>query len=315
MKKKFSYQSPFKNKILSKEKKEYLKKWLSPRLRESRYSFHLLRQSPLAIVGIVIILILILVALFAPFISPFSPDEHIWNENKEPPSGKHFFGTDETGADVFTKVVWGARISIEIGLIVVLGGLGVGIVLGAFAGFYGGYIDEIIMRITDIFLSVPYLILAMGVAAILGKSIENVMIAMIVVWWPSYTRLVRGQILSVRENQYVEAARSVGARDTSIIFRHILPNSMAPLIVQTTMDLGNAILTAAALSFLGFGAGPGAAEWGRMVSDSRNYFMPAPWMMVFPGLAIFITVLGFNLFGDGLRDILDPRLRRGGGKT
>ena len=315
MKKKFSHQSPLKNKILSKEKKEYLKKWLYPRIRESRYILHLLRQSPLAIVGIVIILILIFVALLAPFISPYSPDEHIWNENRKPPSGKHLFGTDETGADVFTKVLWGARISIEIGLIVVIGGLGVGIVLGAVAGYYGGYIDELIMRITDVFLSVPYLILAMGVAAILGKSIENVMIAMIVVWWPPYTRLVRGQVLSVRENQYVEAARSVGAGDTSIIFRHILPNSMGPLIVQTTMDLGNAILSAAALSFLGFGAGPGAAEWGRMISDSRNYFMAAPWMMVFPGLAIFITVLGFNLFGDGLRDILDPRLRRGGGKT
>jgi peptide/nickel transport system permease protein len=315
MKKIFYHQSPIKNHIFSKEKKEYLKKWLSPRVRELRYSLHLLRQSPLTIVGTAIILILVFVALLAPFISPFGPEEHIWSENKEPPSGKHFFGTDETGGDVFTKVMWGARISIEIGLIVVLGGLGVGILLGAFAGYYGGYIDEIVMRITDVFLSVPYLILAMGVAAILGKSIENVMIAMIVVWWPAYTRLVRGQILCVRENQYVEAARSVGAGDIRIIFRHILPNSMAPLIVQTTMDLGNAILTAAALSFLGFGAGPGTAEWGRMVSDSRSYFMNYPWMMVFPGLAIFITVLGFNLLGDGLRDILDPRLRRGGGKT
>jgi len=255
------------------------------------------------------------VAIFAPFISPYGPEEHIWDESKQPPSWKHIFGTDETGGDIFTKVIWGSRISIQIGLIVVLGGLGIGILLGAFAGYYGGYIDEIVMRITDIFLSIPYLILAMGVAAILGKSIQNVMIAMIVVWWPAYTRLVRGQILTVRENQYVEAARSVGSGDTRIIFKHILPNSMAPLIVQTTMDLGNAILTAAALSFLGFGAGPGAAEWGRMVSDSRNYFMNYPWMMIFPGLAIFFTVLGFNLLGDGLRDILDPRLRRGGGRT
>jgi len=315
MKKIFQHQSQTKKSIFSKEKREYFKKWLSPRIKELRYSLHLIKQSPLAMVGIAIILILVFTAILAPFISPYGPEEHIWSESKQPPRWKHLFGTDETGGDVFTKVLWGARISIEIGLIVVLGGLGLGIIIGAFAGYYGGYIDEFIMRITDIFLSIPYLILAMGVAAILGKSIENVMIAMIVVWWPAYTRLVRGQILSVRENQYVEAAKSVGAGDTRIIFRHILPNSMAPLIVQTTMDLGNAILTAAGLSFLGFGAGPGAAEWGRMVSDSRNYFMSCPWMMVFPGLAIFITVLGFNLVGDGLRDILDPRLRRGGGKT
>jgi len=297
------------------EKKENLKKWLSPRVRESRYSLHLIRQSPLAIVGIVIIVVLVGAALLAPFITPYGPEQHIWNESKQSPSWKHLFGTDETGGDIFSKVIWGSRISIEIGLIVVLGGLAIGIVLGAFAGYFGGYLDELVMRITDIFLSVPYLILAMGVAVILGKSIENVMIALIIVWWPPYTRLVRGQILSLRENQYVEAARSVGASDTRIIFRHILPNSLAPLIVQTTMDLGNAILTAAGLSFLGFGAGPGVAEWGRMVSDSRNYFMDSPWMMVFPGIAIFVTVLGFNLFGDGLRDILDPRLRRGGGKT
>lgn len=291
-----------------------LRKRLEPNIKELRYSIYLLRQSPLAMVGIVIIVILIGMAIFAPFIAPYGPEEHIWGDNKLPPSLEHLFGTDETGGDIFSKVVWGSRVTIEIGIIVVGGGLLIGIVLGAIAGYFGGYIDEILMRITDMFLSIPGLILAMAIAAILGKSIENVMIALIVVWWPPYTRLVRGQILSLRENQYVEAARSVGASNSRIIFRHILPNAMAPIIVQSTMDFGYAILTAAGLSFLGFGAGPGAAEWGRMVSDSRNYFVQYPWMMIFPGIAIFITVLGFNLLGDGLRDILDPRLRRGGNK-
>jgi peptide/nickel transport system permease protein len=294
--------------------KDSLRKRLEPNIKELRYSIYLIRQSPLAMVGIAIIVILIGMAIFAPFIAPYGPEEHIWRDNKLPPSIEHLFGTDETGGDIFSKVVWGSRVTIEIGIIVVGGGLLIGIVLGAIAGYFGGYIDEIVMRITDMFLSIPGLILAMAIAAILGKSIENVMIALIVVWWPPYTRLVRGQTLSLRENQYIEAARSVGASNSRIIFRHILPNAMAPIIVQSTMDFGYAILTAAGLSFLGFGAGPGAAEWGRMVSDSRNYFVQYPWMMIFPGLAIFITVLGFNLIGDGLRDILDPRLRRGGGK-
>ena len=289
-------------------------KKFEPNIKEFKYSIFLIKQSPLAMAGLIIIFMLIAVAIFAPFIAPYGPEEHIWNENKLPPSFDHIFGTDETGGDIFSKVIWGARITIEIGVIVVGGGLIIGIILGAIAGYFGGYIDELVMRITDMFLSIPSLILAMAVAAILGKSIQNVMIALIVVWWPPYTRLVRGQILSIRENQYVEAARSIGASNSRIILKHILPNALSPMIVQSTMDLGSAILTAAGLSFLGFGAGPGAAEWGRMVSDSRNYFVQYPWMMIFPGIAIFITVLGFNLVGDGLRDILDPHLRRGGGK-
>lgn len=312
--KEFQNHSSSKENIFPIAGKGSLKKRLEPNIKEMRYSIYLIRQSPLAMVGIAIIVILIGMAIFAPFIAPYGPEEHIWRDNKLPPSVEHLFGTDETGGDIFSKVIWGSRTTIEIGIIVVGGGLLIGIVLGAIAGYFGGYIDEIVMRITDMFLSIPGLILAMAIAAILGKSIENVMIALIVVWWPPYTRLVRGQTLSLRENQYIEAARSVGASNSRIIFRHILPNAMAPIIVQSTMDFGYAILTAAGLSFLGFGAGPGAAEWGRMVSDSRNYFVQYPWMMIFPGLAIFITVLGFNLIGDGLRDILDPRLRRGGGK-
>lgn len=289
-------------------------KKFEPNIKEFKYSTFLIRQSPLAMAGLIIIFMLIAVAIFAPFIAPYGPEEHLWDQNKQPPSLDHLFGTDETGGDIFSKVVWGSRVTIEIGVIVVVGGLVIGIILGAIAGYFGGYIDELVMRITDMFLSIPSLILAMAVAAILGKSIQNVMIALIVVWWPPYTRLVRGQILSIRENQYIEAARSIGASNSRIIIKHILPNALSPMIVQSTMDLGSAILTAAGLSFLGFGAGPGAAEWGRMVSDSRNYFVQYPWMMIFPGIAIFITVLGFNLVGDGLRDILDPHLRRGGGK-
>ena len=290
-----------------------LDKWmrdLEPQIKEFRFTIYLLRQSPLVVAGFLLLTGFSLMAIFAPWITPYGPEQRIWAEPRLAPSWAHLFGTDENGADVFSRVIWGARIDLTIAFTVVCAAIIIGSVLGAISGFSGGKVDEIMMRITDVFLAFPALILAMAVAAALGRSLTNLTIAMIVVWWPSYTRLIRGQVLSEREKLYVEAARAVGASNRRIIFRHVLPNSIYPLLVNATLDLGTVILVAAGLSFIGFGAGAGIAEWGRMIADGRNYLFMAPWMATFPGLAILLSSLAFNLVGDGLRDVLDPRLRR-----
>ena len=225
----------------------------------------------------------------------------------------HVLGTTVDGEDVISGLLLGAAISIRIGLIVVVIGTLIGSVLGAVAGYTGGPLDELIMRITDIFLSIPGLILAMAVAAAIGRSLDTVMYALIVVWWPPYTRLVRGQALSVRENTYIEAARASGGSEMRVVGRHILPNTLSPILVQASLDVGSVVLVAAGLSYLGLGAQAGTPEWGLMVSKGFTYFPPAGnnwWQVGFAGLMIFLFVLGFNLLGDGVRDILDPRLRR-----
>ncbi|MCD1293853.1 D-ala-D-ala transporter subunit [Methanocella sp. CWC-04] len=280
------------------------------KIKEIKYSIHLFRKSPLAVLGFLIILSFFLVAIFAPWIAPYSAEHRDWKQLKLAPSDEHLFGTDDTGGDIFSRVIWGTRISLYIGFSVVLVSVLVGTVVGAISGYYGGKIDEVMMRITDIFLAFPSLVLAMVICASLGRSIENVMLAMTIVWWPIYARLVRGQALSIRERTYIEAAKAIGANDRRIILKHLAPNCLSPIIVQATMDLGTVILVAAGLSFIGFGAKPGQAEWGRMISEGAAYMMNQPWMATFPGLAILIVCLGFNLFGDGLRDILDPRQRR-----
>jgi len=234
----------------------------------------------------------------------------VWTEPRQPPSWNHLFGTDVSGGDIFSRVIWGTRIDLAIALVVVLSAAAMGSAIGAFSGFKGGKIDEVLMRITDIFLAFPALILAMAIAAALGRNLTNLSIALIAVWWPAYARLIRGQVLSERGKLYVEAAQAAGASTTRIIFRHVLPNSIYPLLVNTTLDLGGVILTAAGLSFIGFGAGAGVAEWGLMIADGRNYLFDNPWMATFPGLAILLSSLSLNLVGDGLRDVLDPRLRR-----
>ena len=282
----------------------------SPQIREFRFAIHLLRQSPLVVVGIVLTAAIFAAALAAPWIAPYGSEQRLWDQRIQPPSAIHWFGTDESGGDVFSRIVWGSRLDITIALVVVSAACIIGSAVGAVAGFFGGRIDEVVMRITDIFLAFPALILAMTIAAALGRNLTNLTIALMVVWWPGYSRLIRGQILSEREKPYVEAARAVGASTRRIILRHVLPNSIYPLLVSATLDLGGVILTAAGLSFIGFGAGAGVAEWGRMISDGRNYLFQAPWMATFPGLAILITALSLNLVGDGLRDVLDPRLRR-----
>lgn len=280
------------------------------RIQDLRHSIKLFMKSPLAVIGFLIVVLFFVVAIFAPFIAPFGPTQMDWNNALKAPSITHLFGTDDNGGDVFSRIVWGSQISLRIGFIVVIIAVVLGSLVGGISGYYGGKIDELMMRITDIFLSFPSLVLAMVICAAMGRSIDNVMIAMTIVWWPGYARLIRGQALSIREYKYIEAAKAIGGSDSHIIFRHLLPNCISPIIVQATMDLGNVILTAAGLSFIGFGAQPGAAEWGRMISDGAEYMMNYPWIVTFTGFAILIVCLGFNLFGDGLRDIMDPKMRR-----
>jgi peptide/nickel transport system permease protein len=227
-----------------------------------------------------------------------------------PPSAEYFFGTDELGRDIFSRVLYGTRISLETALLAVGISLLIGIPLGAIAGASEWYIDEFIMRITDIFLSFPGLLLAIAIAATLGPSLQNAIIAISISWWPWYTRIVRGQAISLKERQFVKAARAIGTPHYKIIFRHIIPNCVAPVIVQASMDMGGVILTVAALSFLGLGAQAPTPEWGLMINTSRTYFLTAWWYSFFPGMAIFVTVLIFNLLGDGLREVLDPKTRK-----
>lgn len=282
----------------------------APQIREFKFTLHLLRQSPLVVVGFALIGLFIVVAIFAPWIAPHGGEERFWQMAQRPPSWQFPFGTDTTGGDIFSRVIWAARLDIAIALIVVISAIVIGSILGAVSGFLGRAFDEILMRITDVFLAFPALILAMAVAAALGRSLTNLTIALMVVWWPTYARLIRGQVLAEKEKLYVDAARAVGAKPTRIIFRHVLPNAIFPIIVQATLDLGGVILTAAGLSFIGFGAGAGVAEWGLMIADGRSYLFQSPWIATFPGLAILFSSLGLNLVGDGLRDVLDPRLRR-----
>jgi len=301
---------------------------LLPRLREIRFSLFLLKKSKLSLVGIGIILFMAAIALSAPYISTlFLPENLIPAETADPiriprdwtvslplPPGTpgHPLGTGQYAMDIYYGIVWGARVSMWIAIFVVGLACIIGVALGAVSGYFGGVVDEIIMRVTDVFLSIPGLILAMAVVIVLGYSLDNIMLALALVWWPAYTRIIRGQILSIRENTYVEAAKSIGAGEARIIFKQILPNSLAPLFVAATMDMGTIVLVTAALGFIGFGAPPGSAEWGVMISDGQNFFLfgGAWWMVLFPGIAIMLFVLGFNLLGDGLRDVMDPKLRK-----
>lgn len=284
-----------------------------PQLKELRYTFYLVRRSPLTVFGLVLLILFVILAIAAPNIAPYPSDIEFGTNLRarlEPPSFTHLFGTDDLGRDIFSRVVYGFRISLAVGLVVVAIAATIGVLLGALAGYTGGIVDEVIMRITDVFLSVPSLVLALAISASLGPSLTNAMIAISLVWWPWYARLVRGQTLSLREQEFVEAARSIGVGTYKILMRHIIPNCIAPIIVQGSLDIGYTILTAASLGFLGVGAQPPTAEWGLMVSSGRLFFPNWWWVATFPGFAIFLGVLVFNLLGDGLRDVLDPRLRR-----
>ncbi|MCB0073873.1 MAG: ABC transporter permease [Caldilineaceae bacterium] len=275
------------------------------------------RRDRMAMLSLIFLLLVLLGALFAPLLTPYPEQgrgEPNIAEKFQPPSLAHPLGTDALGRDMWARLLFGARTSLTVGLAVVALSALVGTLLGALAGYFGGWIDEVIMRITDIFLAFPPLLLAIVVATALGPSLRNMVLAIALSWWPWYTRIVRGQAVSLRERNFVEAARSMGVGDLTIIRRHILPNVLAPVGVQATLDLGAAILTAAGLSFLGLGTQPPTADWGVMVNEGRQYMLSGRWWIAtFAGLAIFLTSMAFNLLGDGARDAADPRTR--GGRT
>lgn len=267
------------------------------------------RKNPLMVVGLVVCILWFAVSLVPNLVAPYGPLEQNIRERLQPPSASHIFGTDQLGRDVLSRVLYGGRISLPAGLLVVVSAAIVGTVMGSVAGYIGGAWDETLMRITEVFMSFPIIILAMAITAALGPSTINAVLAMVVVWWPNYARIVRSLVLSVKANEYVQASRAIGASRTYILFRTILPNCVAPAVVMSTLDIGNAILIFASLSFLGLGPEPSAAEWGRMVADGIDYF-DQWWLSAFPGIAIFTVILSFNLVGDGLRDLLDPRMRK-----
>lgn len=283
------------------------------RLKEFRYTLRQIRRSPLTLTVIGIIALFLLTALFAPWIAPHPEDAsnavHM-EAGFKTPSLKHLFGTDDMGRDIFSRVIMGSRISIMVGCVVVFISFVIGVPLGLIAGYRGGRISELIMRIADMFMSIPYLLMALTVAAVLGPNLRNAMIAISIPWWPIYARLARAQTLTVKNELYIRSAKAIGASSSRILVRHILPNCLPPLIVQSSIQFGQAILTAAALGFIGIGAPPPTPEWGLMVSVGRTYMPDRWWLTLFPGAAIFVTTLGFNLFGDGMRDVLDPRVRR-----
>jgi peptide/nickel transport system permease protein len=275
-----------------------------------------LRKNRLAMAGLIWVIIIIIIALSADLWVPrYFGDPVAIDSTKvaalslNSPSVSHPFGTDKLGRDILSRVVYGARVSMMIGVVAVGIGVLVGLILGAIAAYWGGWWDSIIMRIADIFYSFPYVLFAIVLIAVLGKGVQNVFIAIGVLMWPSIARVFRSSIMSVKSNEYVDAARSMGAASRRIIVRHIMPNSIAPIIVLATMSIGGAILTEAALSFLGMGVVPPAPSWGGMLSEARTHFFTAPWLMLYPGLAIITTVLGFVLLGDGLRDALDVKLK------
>jgi peptide/nickel transport system permease protein len=268
-----------------------------------------LRRRPEAMFGLAVVLLFVVLALAAPWLAPHDPIATSWSAIRKGPSAAHWFGTDEIGRDVLSRVIWGTRASLMAGVVSVSISLLLGVPIGLAAGFLGGWVDALISRITDAFLACPFLILAIALAAFLGPSLTNAMIAIGVSATPIFVRLTRGQVLNVKVEDYVEAARAVGNPPWRIALAHVLPNVTAPLIVQATLAIAAAVIAEASLSFLGLGQQPPAPSWGSMLNTAKNYIDQAPWMAIWPGLAIFLLVLAFNLLGDGLRDALDPRQR------
>ncbi|MGI9424351.1 MAG: ABC transporter permease [Hyphomicrobiaceae bacterium] len=281
-------------------------------IRQVRLYIRTFARNGSAMFGLALVLFFLAIAAVGPWIVPYPEDAagavHM-DIKLQPPSAAHWFGTDEVGNDVFTRVVLGTRTTLQIALIITGVAVLIGVPLGIIAGYAGGIIQEVIMRFTDIFLGVPGLILAIAIVGALGPGIINAMLALSLVWWPGYVRLVQAKTLSIKNQIYVQAAKSMGASPARIVFVHLLPNCASPIVVKASMDMGMAILGAASLGFLGLGAQPPQPEWGAMISVARNYLPDWWWYSFFPGMAIFITVMGFNLLGDGLRDILDPQAR------
>ena len=285
---------------------------LRPRTAERRGLQHLARRfarNRLALVGFVVFVLIVLTALLAPWVAPASPIKTDFTAYLQPPGPRHLLGTDELGRDVFSRIIFGARASLEAGIISVGLGIAAGLPLGLAAGFYRGRLDDVLMRLTDAMLSFPQLILALAVAAVLGPGLGKAMIAIAVVLMPVFMRLMRAQVLTEREREYVDAARAMGAADRRIIWRHVLPNSLAPIVVQGSLNVAGAIITEATLSFLGLGTQPPTPSWGSMLNAAQQYLTQAPYLSFWPGVAIAITVFAVNVAGDGLREIWDPRTR------
>ncbi len=289
--------------------KEFIKR-REPIIEDWKHSLYLWKSTKLAMIGSVIIGILLFVVIFAPLIAPYDPFLNNMAERLQAPNWSHFFGTDQFGRDIFSRVIYGSRIEIWIIFLVSLISGGAGTLLGVISGYFGGIVDEIIMRTTDMFLAFPSLVLAMAFAAALGPSLTNTIIAISIVGWTVFARLARAEAMKVKKQPYIEAIRSVGAGNIRIMFFHVLPMCLSPILVQLTLRMGTIILTAAGLGFLGLGVRPPLPEWGSMVSDGRSYLVGQWWISTFPGIAIALVVLGFNFLGDGIRDIMDPRLRR-----
>ncbi len=274
-----------------------------------RIALRMLIRNKTAMTGLAVLIILASLAVIAPTIAPYDPDEVDILHQLEPPSPVHLLGTDLYGRDILSRIFFGGRITLVVGLISVAIAAFIGIILGLISGYYGGIADSLIMRFVDILLSFPRVLLALTIVGMLGPGLLNVMIAVGIAGITGYARLVRGTVLSTREEVYVEAARAIGCPDMKILFRHILPNVVGPVIVLATLDVASAVLAASSLSFLGLGVQPPTAEWGYMLNEGRNYLRSAPWITFFPGMTIMISVLSINMLGDGLRDALDPRLK------
>jgi len=286
-----------------------ISRW-KPIIEDWKHTLYLWRRTKLAMVGTFIVIGFLIMALLAPVLAPYDPIKVDLANRLKPPSRQFLFGTDQFGRDILSRVLYGARIEVWIIFLVTVISGTIGTAIGIFAGYFGGWIDEVLMRITDIFLAFPRLILAMALSAVLGRGLTNAIIAIALVEWTVIARLARAEAMRVKSQPFVEAAKAVGASDLRILLLHVLPMCVSPILVQLTMRMGTIILTAAGLGFLGLGAQPPTPEWGAIVSDGRSYLINHWWISTFPGLFIALVVLGFNLLGDGIRDILDPRLRR-----
>jgi len=281
-----------------------------PRLQSMKKALGRLFQNKFGVLGGIFLFILVILAIFAPWLAPFNPTKQDYMSVLQGPSATHWFGTDSLGRDILSRVIYGARVSLKAGIISVGIALVIGIPIGLISGYFKGFWDEyIIMRITDAMLSFPSLVLALTLAAVLGAGLNNAMIAIGLVYTPTFIRLVRGVVLAEREREYVEAARSSGIRHWRVMLFHILPNSWAPIMVQATLSVAGAILSEASLSFLGLGTQPPTPSWGAMLSEGQGYLVQAPWMSIWPGIFIFLAVMSINVFGDAVRDMLDPKLK------
>ncbi|MGM0438719.1 MAG: ABC transporter permease [Bacillota bacterium] len=269
-----------------------------------------LKRNKAAMVGLVMVIVFILIAIFAPFLAPYDPNEIDLTSVLKAPSGDHWLGTDYYGRDLTSRIIYGSRISLSVGIIVQTIALTIGTLMGSLAGYYGGKVDMFIMRIVDIVMSFPSLLLTIAIMVALGPSLYNVFLALGVVWWTRTARIIRSEFMRNREKEYVDAARALGNNDFVIMYKHILPNCMAPLIISFTMGIASSIMAEASLSFLGLGAQEPTPSWGSIINNGLQYLRTKPWYSLFPGLAIAYTVLGFNLLGDGLRDALDPRMKK-----